>query len=261
MTWPRWRRPVAHRQCGSRTIHPSAPRRHPKVSTSCLRLSQESRSPRAPQPRKRSPREPPRLTIHRVRMMPRTDPDREIRGGERVAVLGGAIAMLGLLLVPLPGPGWLIVFLGLAISSHGPSDLRHSRSGSWPVSGNGGKPAVLRSQQTLTDHVGRRVPACAGLCRICRGLLRNPGTESGGPPPYSQLKQPDPTVSVTIGSQSSSSTLSHSTLDSTISLPSRTPSSPPYVARLLQEPALWHPECWVFIVGGILGAFARASRE
>ncbi|WP_232333736.1 TIGR02611 family protein [Agromyces laixinhei] len=32
-----------------------------------------------------------------------------------VAVLGGLIATLGLLLVPLPGPGWLIVFLGLAV--------------------------------------------------------------------------------------------------------------------------------------------------
>lgn len=32
-----------------------------------------------------------------------------------VGVFGGGIAVLGLLLVPLPGPGWLIVFLGLAI--------------------------------------------------------------------------------------------------------------------------------------------------
>jgi uncharacterized protein (TIGR02611 family) len=32
-----------------------------------------------------------------------------------VAVIGGGIALLGLVLVPLPGPGWLIVFLGLGI--------------------------------------------------------------------------------------------------------------------------------------------------
>ncbi|WP_084620742.1 TIGR02611 family protein [Agromyces italicus] len=32
-----------------------------------------------------------------------------------VGMLGGAIAVGGLLLVPLPGPGWLVVFLGLAI--------------------------------------------------------------------------------------------------------------------------------------------------
>jgi uncharacterized protein (TIGR02611 family) len=32
-----------------------------------------------------------------------------------VGVVGGAIVIGGLALVPLPGPGWLIVFLGLAI--------------------------------------------------------------------------------------------------------------------------------------------------
>lgn len=32
-----------------------------------------------------------------------------------VAVLGAAIVILGLVLVPFPGPGWLIVFLGLGI--------------------------------------------------------------------------------------------------------------------------------------------------
>jgi uncharacterized protein (TIGR02611 family) len=32
-----------------------------------------------------------------------------------VGVVGGVIVVLGLALVPLPGPGWLIVFLGLGI--------------------------------------------------------------------------------------------------------------------------------------------------
>ncbi|MFF2369769.1 TIGR02611 family protein [Agromyces sp. NPDC058110] len=32
-----------------------------------------------------------------------------------VGVLGGVVAVVGLALVPLPGPGWLVVFLGLAI--------------------------------------------------------------------------------------------------------------------------------------------------
>ncbi|MFL6130988.1 MAG: TIGR02611 family protein [Mycobacteriales bacterium] len=32
-----------------------------------------------------------------------------------VGVLGTLIVLLGLLLVPLPGPGWLIVFLGLGV--------------------------------------------------------------------------------------------------------------------------------------------------
>jgi uncharacterized protein (TIGR02611 family) len=32
-----------------------------------------------------------------------------------VGLVGGLIVVLGLALVPLPGPGWLIVFLGLGI--------------------------------------------------------------------------------------------------------------------------------------------------
>lgn len=32
-----------------------------------------------------------------------------------ISVVGAAIVVLGLLLIPLPGPGWAIVFLGLAV--------------------------------------------------------------------------------------------------------------------------------------------------
>jgi len=32
-----------------------------------------------------------------------------------ISVLGAAIVGLGLLLIPLPGPGWAVVFLGLAV--------------------------------------------------------------------------------------------------------------------------------------------------
>jgi uncharacterized protein (TIGR02611 family) len=32
-----------------------------------------------------------------------------------VAVLGGFVVAVGLILVPLPGPGWLIVFFGVSI--------------------------------------------------------------------------------------------------------------------------------------------------
>ena len=32
-----------------------------------------------------------------------------------VGAVGGVLAVGGLLLVPLPGPGWLVVFLGLAV--------------------------------------------------------------------------------------------------------------------------------------------------
>lgn len=34
-----------------------------------------------------------------------------------VGVLGGLVVLIGLILVPYPGPGWLIVFGGLAILS------------------------------------------------------------------------------------------------------------------------------------------------
>ncbi|MGO1538721.1 MAG: TIGR02611 family protein [Leucobacter sp.] len=32
-----------------------------------------------------------------------------------ITVLGASIVLVGLVLVPLPGPGWLIVFIGLTI--------------------------------------------------------------------------------------------------------------------------------------------------
>jgi len=34
-----------------------------------------------------------------------------------VAIIGGLVVLVGLVLVPYPGPGWLIVFAGLAILS------------------------------------------------------------------------------------------------------------------------------------------------
>ncbi|WP_238592205.1 TIGR02611 family protein [Leifsonia sp. ALI-44-B] len=32
-----------------------------------------------------------------------------------VALIGGTVVVVGLIMVPLPGPGWLVVFLGFAI--------------------------------------------------------------------------------------------------------------------------------------------------
>ncbi len=61
---------------------------------------------------------------------PEEDPDRWFRAVRRfircsatlnlvyrgvVAVVGFGVVVLGLLLIPLPGPGWLIVFAGLAV--------------------------------------------------------------------------------------------------------------------------------------------------
>lgn len=62
-----------------------------------------------------SPRRPVRRMLRRARSW--IDGRPRFRSLYRISVgiLGGTIAALGLLLVPLPGPGWLVVFLGLAI--------------------------------------------------------------------------------------------------------------------------------------------------
>jgi len=62
-----------------------------------------------------NPDRPVRRMLRRVRAWIDTRP--RLRSVYRFTIggLGGGIAVLGLLLVPLPGPGWLVVFLGLAI--------------------------------------------------------------------------------------------------------------------------------------------------
>ncbi|WP_322410710.1 TIGR02611 family protein [Microbacterium invictum] len=61
------------------------------------------------------PDRPIRRTLRRVRSWMAGHPllERLYRVG--VALFGGVLALGGLILVPLPGPGWLVVFLGLAI--------------------------------------------------------------------------------------------------------------------------------------------------
>jgi uncharacterized protein (TIGR02611 family) len=62
-----------------------------------------------------NPGRPVRRMLRAVRAWIDTHP--RLRSFYRFGVggLGGTIAVTGLLLVPLPGPGWLVVFLGLAI--------------------------------------------------------------------------------------------------------------------------------------------------
>lgn len=60
----------------------------------------------------------PRVWLHRFRVWrdsvrSRSSTNRLYRLA--VGMIGGAIVVSGLLLVPLPGPGWLIVFVGLAV--------------------------------------------------------------------------------------------------------------------------------------------------
>ncbi|RLQ84699.1 TIGR02611 family protein [Mycetocola zhadangensis] len=53
--------------------------------------------------------------LRRIRSWIDTHPRLRLSYRIGVGLLGGLIALLGLILVPLPGPGWLVVFLGLAI--------------------------------------------------------------------------------------------------------------------------------------------------
>lgn len=61
-----------------------------------------------------SPRHPIRRLLRRGREWVERYP--RLRWAYRfgIAVVGTLIIIIGLLLVPLPGPGWLIVFLGIA---------------------------------------------------------------------------------------------------------------------------------------------------
>ncbi|WP_240658659.1 TIGR02611 family protein [Microbacterium sp. CPCC 204701] len=61
------------------------------------------------------PSRPIRWMLRRMRMWIDTHPRLNAAYRTGVGVVGGTLAIGGLLLVPLPGPGWLVVFLGLAV--------------------------------------------------------------------------------------------------------------------------------------------------
>jgi uncharacterized protein (TIGR02611 family) len=61
------------------------------------------------------PDRPIRRMLRRARAWVSRYPRIESAYRAAVGVVGGALAIGGLILVPLPGPGWLVVFLGLAV--------------------------------------------------------------------------------------------------------------------------------------------------
>lgn len=63
----------------------------------------------------RSRQRPFRAPLRRLRAWVEKHPVIRFAYRFLVGVLGGGIVILGLLLVPLPGPGWLVVFMGLGI--------------------------------------------------------------------------------------------------------------------------------------------------
>lgn len=58
---------------------------------------------------------PIRRMLRRARVWVSRYPHLEHAYRVGVGVLGGVLTAIGVLLVPLPGPGWLVVFLGLAV--------------------------------------------------------------------------------------------------------------------------------------------------
>src|SRR5829696_7554299 len=61
------------------------------------------------------PDRPVRRMLRRLRAWVSTHPRLDLGYRIAVGVFGGGLALIGLVLVPLPGPGWLVVFLGLAV--------------------------------------------------------------------------------------------------------------------------------------------------
>ena len=60
------------------------------------------------------PQRPIRRALHRAREWVEKHPHLRFAYRAGVAVLGLVIVVVGVILIPLPGPGWLIVFVGLA---------------------------------------------------------------------------------------------------------------------------------------------------
>ncbi|SFR89797.1 TIGR02611 family protein [Microbacterium sp. cf046] len=61
------------------------------------------------------PDHPIRRMLRRARARVSKHPRLEHAYRVGVGILGGTLTAIGILFIPLPGPGWLIVFLGLAV--------------------------------------------------------------------------------------------------------------------------------------------------
>jgi len=61
------------------------------------------------------PDQPVRRMLRRARAWVAQHPRLERAYRTAVGIVGGVLTAGGVLLIPLPGPGWLVVFLGLAV--------------------------------------------------------------------------------------------------------------------------------------------------
>src|SRR4051794_6877705 len=59
----------------------------------------------------------PRSRLRRVLATMRATPTRRLALKIGVGILGAVVVIVGIVLLPLPGPGWAIIFAGLAIWS------------------------------------------------------------------------------------------------------------------------------------------------
>ncbi|GAA1978082.1 TIGR02611 family protein [Microbacterium pumilum] len=75
------------------------------------------------------PDQPVRRMLDRMRERVSKHPRLDLGYRIMVGIVGGSLALLGVLLVPLPGPGLLVVFLGLAVL--GTEFHRAKRVASW----------------------------------------------------------------------------------------------------------------------------------
>jgi uncharacterized protein (TIGR02611 family) len=82
------------------------------VSASTPTLEQEVRDEIASAEREDRP---VRRMLRRARAWIARHPRLQVVYRIGVGVFGAVLTLLGLILVPLPGPGWLVVFLGLAV--------------------------------------------------------------------------------------------------------------------------------------------------
>lgn len=94
-----------------------------------------------------------------------------------VAVVGLAVVLLGLVLVPLPGPGWAVVFAGLTVLSTRFTrarrarialQVRLARSARWFAARPAGHRALLAALSVLTAAAGTW--ACLAVLGLPAGL-------------------------------------------------------------------------------------------
>ncbi|MFC5066007.1 TIGR02611 family protein [Actinomycetospora atypica] len=85
---------------------------HPEGTT-----SERPRHPAAPSPIRRRRFHAARVRVRAFRMKVRARPGLNLAWRIGIGVLGGLVLVVGVIAIPYPGPGWLIVFAGLGILS------------------------------------------------------------------------------------------------------------------------------------------------